>query len=118
MKKQMAMEALIEIRVPVIVFHDEDERMWYAHCPALDITGYGTTQKEASNSFAIVLEETIEYMIAHGTLHDELLTLGWSKTQERLTPPPMETLLWKSKDLRRMMACSHSLSYSPLPAIA
>jgi len=112
------MESHIEIRVPVIVFHDEDEGIWYAHCPVLDITGYGITQEEANTSFAIVIQETIEYMITHGTLHDELLKLGWSKTQEHLTPPPMETLLWKSKDLRRMMASTHSLSYSPMPAIA
>ena len=120
MKKRMAIEAHINIKVPLIVFKEEDEGIWYAHCPVLDITGYGKTQDEAKNSFEIVLEETVEYMITHGTLHDELRRLGWSRSEEhQLVPPDMGMLLKKeeNEELRRMMALNHWLTYSPVPAI-
>jgi predicted RNase H-like HicB family nuclease len=111
------MEAQIAIRIPVVVFKDEDEKVWYAHCPALDITGYGKSEDDAKASFEIVLQETVEYMISHGTLEKELRRMGWKKSQGRPTPPPMETLLRKNEELRRMMSLQHSLTYSPVPAI-
>ncbi|MBL7988426.1 MAG: hypothetical protein JNJ94_10225 [Chlorobi bacterium] len=61
------MEAHIEIAIPVVVFNDDDENIWYAHSPVLDITGYGRSEDEAKESFAIILQETMDYMVTHDT---------------------------------------------------
>ena len=111
------MEAHLEIRIPVVVFKDEDDDIWYAYSPVLEITGYGENEDEAKASFEIVLQETIEYMVTHDTLEAELRRLGWKKAKGRQTPPAMETLLKKDEGLRRMMATQHSLSYRPVPVI-
>jgi hypothetical protein len=108
------MEAQIEINIPIVVF--KEETVWYAHCPALDITGYGENEDEAVASFGVMLRETVEYMINHGTLDRELRRLGWKKTHGRPTPPPMEKLLRDNEELRRMMSLQHSLTYSSVPA--
>lgn len=120
MKKRASTDAHIEITVPVVVFKDEEDGIWYAHCPVLDVTGYGKTKEEAKDSFEIVLDETIGYMLEHGTLDSELKRLGWGKTQGRPTPPDMSKLLKKREheELRQMMARKHSLTYSPVPALA
>ncbi len=35
--------------MPVVLF--QEDGIWYAHCAALEITGYGHTSEEAKQSF-------------------------------------------------------------------
>lgn len=112
-----AIKGHIEISIPVILFRDEEERIWYAHCPTLDITGYGESQEDAATSFKIMLRETIEYMVTHGTLDKELRRLGWKKTKNGQVPPSMENMLQENKELRRMFALPHTLQYQALNTI-
>ena len=112
------MKTHLEIQIPIVVFKDEEDSIWYAHCPVLEITGYGESKGDAKKSFDIMLEETITYMVNHGTLDQELQRLGWEKTTIGQIPPGIETLLEKDAELRRMMVHRHSLTYSPVPAMA
>ncbi len=103
--------------VPVIIFKDDAEGIWYAHCPALEITGYGNTEAESTDSFEVMLREVVGYLVEHGTLKEELERLGWEIKTE-LVPPSVEVLLERDKDLRRMMSLRHTLEYRQLPTAA
>ena len=74
--------------------------MWYAHCAALEITGYGRTEQEARESFDVMYKEFFRYATSEGTLHAELARLGWHV--ETHTPPPFGALIAKDETLKRL----------------
>ncbi len=112
------MKSQLDIVVPVVTFKDEEDGIWYAYCPVLEITGYGTSKREAEQSFSVVLKETMTYLIEHGTLEDELRRLGWTQIEGRKVPPSLEERLASDAELRRMMTYKHQLRYNALPALA
>lgn len=67
----------VEIEVPVIFF--EEDGLFYAHIPFLDIMGYGNTEKEASASMDVMIEEFVNYTVSNNTLDAVLKELGWRK---------------------------------------
>lgn len=73
----------------ILLFTKEDEYI-VAYCPALELTGYGKTEREARKSFGenikIFFEETTE----KGTLDQILLNLGWTirKKPSAIYQPP------------------------------
>ena len=85
-------------KVPVVLF--QDEGMWFAHCAALEITGYGRNEQEARESFEVMLDEFFRYTTEEGTLHSELRRMGWQV--EAHTPPPFGALVAKDELLRRL----------------
>jgi len=56
----------IKYRLPVIIFKDQNNRIFY--CPSLDISGYGATENDAYLSFQEVLKEYFRYTTNKGTL--------------------------------------------------
>src|SRR5665213_1191547 len=85
-------------KVPVVLF--QEEGMWYAHCAALEITGYGHTEQEARESFDVMYKEFFRFASNEGTLHAELARLGWQV--ETHTPPPFGALIAKDETLKRL----------------
>ena len=49
----------MKVEVPVVFF--EDDGIYYAHIPPLDITGYGNNEKEARHSLTVMVDEFINY---------------------------------------------------------
>jgi hypothetical protein len=82
--------------MPVVLF--QEEGVWYAHCAALEITGYGSSEEEARQSFEVMLVEFFQYGSETGNLHAELKRLGWRVEQH--TPPAFETLISKDPTLK------------------
>jgi hypothetical protein len=52
----------MKVEVPVVFF--EDDGIYYAHIPPLDITGYGKNEKEARHSLTVMVDEFINYTTA------------------------------------------------------
>lgn len=96
----------IEVRVTLILFEDSNTHVVY--CPALDLSGYGQTEKEAMESFRISLEEFIHYTINKKTFYNELRRLGWKikgqKAQNRsiINPPNISDLLQKNANFNNI----------------
>ncbi len=65
----------IKVSLSMIVFQESDTFITY--CPALDLSGYGNTEKEAYESFHIVLSEYFLYTTRKMTLADDLHQHGW-----------------------------------------
>lgn len=84
----------IKVMLDVYLFLDGDT--YIAYSPALDISGYGTSEEDAKNSFSIVMEEYIDYGIKKRTLVKDLRAHGWrvkSLRQHKMAAPSLESLL-------------------------
>lgn len=81
----------VEVKLSLIVFEDCGSKIVY--CPALDVYGYGSTEEEALDSFKICLGEFLKYTINKGTLHSEMVKMGWTIKKKKFTPPLFSKLL-------------------------
>lgn len=67
-----------------------------AYCPALDLSSYAATEKEAIDSFREALDIFLEYCEENGTLEQNLIACGWNLRQGYLQPEevsvPLELL--------------------------
>lgn len=61
----------IELELAVIHFRDE-KGIFFSFLPALDITGYGKTAREAAQSLKIVLHEYLDTTTRNHTLLKDL----------------------------------------------
>ncbi len=88
-------------KVELHLFSWEEDGVFFIYSPALDLTGYGKSSQEATQSFDITLAETVQYMMEKSTLFDELERLGWLVNRRRkwLLAPDYETLLAESEPL-------------------
>ena len=51
----------VEVKLSLIIFEDSGSQVVY--CPALDVYGYGVTEKEALDSFKVCLGEFLKYTL-------------------------------------------------------
>ena len=58
---------LIKFNLPIIKF--QEEKVYFFYTPALDLTGYGKTEKEAKASF----EETLSQFLDYTTKQEDLI---------------------------------------------
>jgi hypothetical protein len=65
--------------MPIMIF--QEDGVWFADCPPIEITGYGMTKKEATASFYIMLREFFRYAKENGNLRAELIRLGISRAR-------------------------------------
>jgi len=63
------------IGLSLVQFKEDEVIILYS--PALDLSGYGNTEKEAYDSFSIALNEFIRYTKNKKTLNTILKDLGW-----------------------------------------
>ncbi len=74
----------ININIQIVLF--QENNIWVAYCPALELSSYSDDQEEAKTAF----DEAINIFFAEtdrkGTLERYLLKLGW---QLQLKPKPI-----------------------------
>ena len=93
----------VKCKLPVIIFKEDNSHILY--CPALDLSGYGETESDASDSFNVVLSEYFRYTTNKGTLAADLLKLGWTirkSLKKKATPPSLGRLLEMNEDFSRI----------------
>ena len=92
----------IEVNLSMIHFMEDGIQVLY--CPALDLSGYGGTEKEAFDSFQVSLDEFLFYTLRKGTLLIEMKRLGWEikKKGKPMIPPNMQQLLENNDNFRRI----------------
>jgi hypothetical protein len=109
----MVESVFFDRKVPVVLF--QEDGIWFAHCAALEITGYGLAEQDAQESFEVMLKEFFRYASEQGTLRSDLARLGWQV--ETRTPPPFETLISRDKTLKSLFDSKpvHTI-WEPIPA--
>ena len=93
----------VNCKLPVIIFEEDGNLIFY--CPALDLSGYGANENEASNSFNDTLSEYFRYTTNKGTLAADLKRHGWTirkSLRKEAVPPSMGTLLETNEDFSRI----------------
>jgi len=58
----------IDVKLPIIIFKENDIDI--AYCPALDLSGYGSDESSALESFNISLREFLNYILNKKTLFE------------------------------------------------
>ena len=76
----------IDVRLPIIIFKEDNIEI--AYCPALDVSGYGTNEATALDSFKISLNEFLRYTLNKKTLFSNLKELGWKIHKTKPMHPP------------------------------
>lgn len=110
-----------KVNLQVLVF--EEENVYFAYMPSLDLTGYGKTEEEAKESLTIVLDEFLKYTLDKNTLFIEMQRLGWKiKSKEKpMYAPPMSDLINSNEQLKEIVNSKEyiTLNYQvDLPAFA
>lgn len=97
----------VTVNVPVILFKEDNAQIVF--CPALDLSGSGSTIAEAQQSFATTVEVYLDYTINKGTLWTDLKKRGWTVRKKKpAIPPPMAELLETNNEFSRVF---ETLSY-------
>lgn len=83
----------------------EESNIHYAYSPALDITGYGSTEIEARNSFEVTLGEFMSYTNNKKTIYDELEHLGWTvnRRKRRVHAPNTDELIDDNESFKEIL---------------
>ena len=101
----------IKVNIDVIFFKEDGKVIAYS--PALDLSAYGSSLKDAQKSFDSVFKIYIEETDKKGTLIEDLLKHGWTIQTNPVpvfTPPKMEKKLYKSLDVLKEHKQSLSLA--------
>lgn len=77
----------MQLSIEVDVFIAIDGDYYVAYCPALNLSSYGRSAQEATDSFKIELEIFVEETNRKGTLEKYLLQNGWNLQLHKYTPP-------------------------------
>lgn len=77
----------MQLKIEVDIFIAKDGDYFVAYCPALNLSSYGRTAQEATDSFKIDLEIFVEETGRKGTLEKYLLQNGWNLQLHNYTPP-------------------------------
>lgn len=92
-------KATFKYDMPVFSFMDDHTYIVYA--PALDLSGYGKTEKEAKESFNEVFRAFVNYTSNKNSLFKVLRRLGWKvSSQTKLSKKPIEI---KAPGLQEML---------------
>lgn len=112
----------VSVKLDVYIFREDDSVIAYS--PALDLCGYGYSEKEAKDSFHIVMTEYLEYGLSHKTLVSDLRSHGWkvrSLKQRKMSSPSLDTLWRTNETFRDILENKDYRKESqplPLPVIA
>ncbi len=78
-------ETKIIIKVDVAIL--KEDNYFVAYCPALELSGYGDTEKKAMASFKKEVNIFVDETHKRGTLEKYLLKNGWNLQPRNYMPP-------------------------------
>jgi len=96
----------IEVELDVIV--SKEGEYFVAYCPALELSSYGDTEKEARNSFDEALDIFVEETSQKGSLLKFLQKIGWTLQQNPVVKyiPPIQKHAYEGKVSREFVQFS------------
>ncbi len=71
---------LLQVNVEVALFNEDG--IWIAYCPSLEVSSYGDDKDEAKQAFEEALQIFLKETNRKGTLEKYLLKLGWRLQQK------------------------------------
>lgn len=105
-----------KIEINLQVFFFQEDGIFFAYMPSLDLTGYGYNPEEAKDSLTIVLDEFLKYTLNKNTLFIELRRLGWKiKSKKKPMLAPQMTDLINTNEQLKDIVNSKQYSTSNYP---
>lgn len=94
-----------KIEVDLDVYIWSENGIYFAYAPALDLTGYDTTEEKAKASFSNVLDTTLHYMHNKDTIFNELERLGWTvnRKKRRVNAPDLQELMNDNEEFKNLL---------------
>lgn len=88
------------ITVQLSVYLFEEDEYTIAFCPALDLSGYGANEEQATGDLQAVLTEYFLYTTQKKTIREDLQNLGWvvKKSMHKKMLPPSEEQILKTNE--------------------
>jgi len=102
----------LNVNVEVALF--EEDGIWVAYCPALEVSSYGDDKKEAKEGFEEAMQIFLSETQRKGTLEKYLLKLGWQLQQK---PIPMYNQPHFSIEENKTLLKKNALIYNEKIAI-
>jgi len=101
----------IKINIVVILYKEGD--YYIAYCPALELSSYGNTEKEAEEYFLDALKIFVEDTTKKGTLEKCLLKFGWTLQQVpemKYEPPRIENKIFDLNKYNKLKYINEQLA--------
>jgi hypothetical protein len=91
-----------QVTAQLELYKFKEDNMYVIYCPAIDLSAYGRTSKEAEMAFKETFRLHISYCLSKKTLGQDLLSHGWEikGKQKKLKAPTTEQLFNTNKTLR------------------
>jgi len=86
-----------------LVAYVDDDDIHYVYCPALDLTGYGHTDEEATSSFEKTIELYLEYTVNKQTFVADLKAHGWNLKNKKIVSPSFRDMIKRNKDFENII---------------
>ncbi len=102
----------LQINVQVALF--QEDGIWVAYCPALEVSSYGDEKEEAKQGFEEAMQIFLIETERKGTLEKCLLKLGWQLQQK---PKPLYNQPTISIEENSRLARKSALFYNERVAI-
>lgn len=93
----------IDVNLDVYIWNEDG--VYFAYAPALDLTGYDATEEKAKSSFSKVLDSTLKYMHNKETIFNELERLGWTvnRKKKRVNAPNIQELINDNEEFKNLL---------------
>lgn len=73
----------------------QEEGLFIAYCPSLDLSTSGNSFNDAVGNFYEMFQLYLESCIETGTLMEDLVAHGWEATSDTIAPPSFSALVFK-----------------------
>ena len=107
--------AATEYRFQLEFYIFQENEVYIAYCPSLDISTSGDTFNDAVSNFYEMFQLHIECCIESGTLYDDLLAHGWKLKKKAIQPPTLLSML-KKPEMKKLFSSNISFERVVAPA--
>ena len=94
----------VDLNVDVYIWNEDG--IYFAYAPALDLTGYDKTEEKAKKSFSQALDLTLSYMHNKDTIFNELERLGWTvnRKKKRVNAPNIQEMINDNEEFKNILS--------------
>lgn len=83
----------------------QDDGVYIAYCPSMDLSTSGNSFNEAVENFYECFQPHVECCVDQGTLFDDLVAHGWKLSKKGIRPPSFTSLMRKP-EMKRLLTGS------------
>ena len=99
--------ASMEYRFQLVFYVFQEDGVYIAYCPSLDMSTSGKNFNEAVGNFYERFQLHVECCMEYGTLYDDLIAHGWKLRKKNIFPPTFSALM-KKPEMKKLLGSNLS----------